>query len=264
MESDPAAVPRVAIPAAVRAGLPAAIQPDVEEEVALDGEMQVFHEDYAQHSRYRHFLQTPTERLSLHFAGEAPKLLTGTRVRVRDVRLGEALALNGSGGSVQPLSSVAPNIFGAQKTIVILVNFQDNAVQPYSLSQARRSLLVAVQPPDSLLAPSHLWLALPRQDGHPRAKPPYPSRDFTRGIDPRLLSCCPHFVNMHLRPDRVVERKHHAKLLTNGRFRERVSPILIRDVAQHTCPVHGLEAFNRDRKCLLEFKDYVARSGTSR
>jgi hypothetical protein len=137
MESDPAEVLRVAVPAAVRAGLPAAIQPDVEEEVTLDGELQVLHEDYAKSSRYRHFLQTATERLSLHFAKEAPNLLTGTRVRVRGVRLGEALALNGTGGSVQPLSSVAPNTFGAQKTIVILVNFQDNATQPYTASQAQ-------------------------------------------------------------------------------------------------------------------------------
>ena len=137
IESDPAAVLRVAIPASVRASLPAAIQPDVEEEVALDGELQVFHEDYAKSSRYRHFLQTVTERLSLHFAGETPKLLSGTRVRVRGVRLGQALALNGSGGSVQPLSSVAPNTFGAQKTIVILVNFQDNTAQPYSPSEAQ-------------------------------------------------------------------------------------------------------------------------------
>jgi hypothetical protein len=137
MESDPAEVLRVAVPAAVRAGLPAAILPDVEEEVTLDGELQVLHEDYVKSSRYRHFLQTATERLSLHFAKEAPNLLTGTRVRVRGVRLGEALALNGTGGSVQPLSSVAPNTFGAQKTIVILVNFQDNASQPYTASQAQ-------------------------------------------------------------------------------------------------------------------------------
>jgi hypothetical protein len=137
MESDPAAVLRVAIPAAVRAGLPAAIHPDVEEEVALDGELQVFHEDYAKSSRYRHFLQTATERLSLHFATEAPTFLTGTRVRVRGVRLGQAVALNGTGGSVQALTSVAPNTFGAQKTLVILVNFQNNAAQPYTPAQAQ-------------------------------------------------------------------------------------------------------------------------------
>ncbi len=137
MENDPAEVLRVAIPAAVRAGLPAAIQPDVEEEMTLDGEMQVFHEDYAKSSRYRHFLQTATERLSLHFAVEAPQLPTGTHVRVRGVRLGQALALDGTGGSVQPLSSVAPNTFGVQKTIVILVNFQDKATQPYTPSQAQ-------------------------------------------------------------------------------------------------------------------------------
>jgi len=137
MESDPATVLRVAIPAGVRAGLPAAVQPDVEEEVALDGELQIFHEDYAKSSRYLHFLQTATERLALHFAKEAPTLLTGTRVRVRGVRLGQELALNGTGGTVQALSSVAPNTFGAQKTLVILVNFQDKATQPYTPAQAQ-------------------------------------------------------------------------------------------------------------------------------
>ncbi len=137
MDSDPATVLRVAIPASIRAGLPASIQADVEAEVTLDGVLQVFHEDYAQTSRYRHFLQTTTERLSLHFAKDAPKLLTGTRVRVRGVRLGQDLALNGSGGTVQALSSIAPNTFGAQKTILILVNFQDNTSQPYSPSYAQ-------------------------------------------------------------------------------------------------------------------------------
>jgi hypothetical protein len=137
MDSDPATVLRVAIPASIRAGLPASIQSDVEAEVTLDGVLQVFHEDYAKTSRYRHFLQTTTERLSLHFAKEAPKLLTGTRVRVRGVRLGQDLALNGTGGTVQALSSIAPNTFGAQKTILILVNFQDNTSQPFSPSYAQ-------------------------------------------------------------------------------------------------------------------------------
>jgi hypothetical protein len=137
MDSDPATVLRVAIPASIRAGLPASIQADVEAEVTLDGVLQVFHEDYAQTSRYRHFLQTTTERLSLHFAKEAPKLLTGTRVRVQGVRLGQDLALNGTGGSVQALSSVAPNTLGAQKTILILVNFQDNTSQPFAPSYAQ-------------------------------------------------------------------------------------------------------------------------------
>jgi hypothetical protein len=137
MKSDPAVVLRVAIPRAVRAGLPAAIQPYVEERAALDGTLEVLYEDYAQSARYVHFLQTATERLSLHFAGEAPHLLTGTRVRVHGVRLGQAMALDGSGGNVQVLVSVAPNTFGAQKTLVILVNFQDKATQPYTQAQAQ-------------------------------------------------------------------------------------------------------------------------------
>ncbi len=137
METDPAAVLRVAIPRAVRAGMPAGVQPYVEEEVALDGEMEVLHEDYAQRSRYVHFLLTSTERLSLHFAGAAPQLLTGTRVRVRGVRLGEAIALDGGGGSVQVLTQIAPNTFGSQKTLLILVNFHDKTTQPYTPAQAQ-------------------------------------------------------------------------------------------------------------------------------
>lgn len=137
MESDPAAVLRVAIPRAVRAGLPAAVQSYVEEEVGLEGELEVLHEDYARRSRYVHFLQTSTERLSLHFAGAAPQLLTGTRVRVRGVRLGGAIALDGSGGSVQVLTQIAPNTFGSQKTLLILVNFQDMTTQPYTPAQAQ-------------------------------------------------------------------------------------------------------------------------------
>jgi len=137
MESDPASVLRVAIPRGVRAGLPAGVQSYVEEEVGLEGEMEAFYEDYARGSRYVLFLRTSTERLSLHFAGAAPKLLTGTRVRVRGVRLGGAIALDGGGGSVQVLTQIVPNTFGSQKTLIILVNFQDKATQPYTPAQAQ-------------------------------------------------------------------------------------------------------------------------------
>jgi len=39
---------------------------------------------------------------------------------------------------------------------------------------------------------------------------------------------------------------------------------VVGDVAQHTCLVHGLEAFNRVSERLLEFKDYFTRSGVPR
>ena len=46
------------------------------------------------------------------------------------------LALS-SGRSVQTLASVVPNTFGEQKTLVILVNFQNNPTQPYAPAYAQ-------------------------------------------------------------------------------------------------------------------------------
>jgi len=79
-----------------------------------------------------------------------------------------------------------------------------------------------------------------------------------------VFSCRPRFINTDLRPESVVEPKHHMKLLTDGSLRERVGSIVVGDVAQHTCLVHGLEAVNRVSERLLEFNDYVTRSGVPR
>ena len=79
-----------------------------------------------------------------------------------------------------------------------------------------------------------------------------------------MFSRRPRFVNADLRPESVVERKHHTKLLTDGSLRKRIGSIVIGDVAQHTRLVHGLEAFNRVSERLLEFKDYFTRSGVPR
>ena len=79
-----------------------------------------------------------------------------------------------------------------------------------------------------------------------------------------MFSRRPRFVNTDLRPERVVERKHHTKLLTDGSLRERVGSIVVGDVAQHPRLVHGLEAFTRVREHLLEFKDDCTRSGVPR
>ena len=84
------------------------------------------------HRATRYELQCP-----LRFAKDPPGLLTGDRVRVHGVRLGSALALDSGTTSVQVVATaIAPNIFGEQHTLLILVNFQDNTSQPYSPAQA--------------------------------------------------------------------------------------------------------------------------------
>jgi hypothetical protein len=138
MESDPADVLRVTVPAHLRASLPLAVQASVEEEVEVEGVLEVLHEDRTDGSRYLYFLETVTSRFSLHFAADAPTdLETGDHIRVRGVRVGQALALDSGGTSVQTLSVALPNTFGAQKTLVMLVNFQDKTTQPYTVATAQ-------------------------------------------------------------------------------------------------------------------------------
>jgi hypothetical protein len=154
IERDPAEVLRVAVPASIRAAMTPEIQELVEQRVELKGELEVLYECAERESRLLHFLEADGERLSLHFAGDPPAaLLTGARVDVKGVRVGQAIALESgdgvkvSGGqrsgdttseatSMTNLATVQPNTFGEQKVLVILVNFQDKQTQPFSASQA--------------------------------------------------------------------------------------------------------------------------------
>ena len=137
VESDPGEVLRVALPANLRAGMASSIQSHLEKEVDLDGVLEVLHEDHANGSRYFYFLETRTERLSLHFATDPPGLPARSHVRVRGVRVGQMLALASGTTSVQTLAAALPNTFGAKSTVVLLVNFQNNPIQPYTVDYAR-------------------------------------------------------------------------------------------------------------------------------
>jgi hypothetical protein len=139
LESDPGEVLRVALPAALRSRLPSTVRPYVEQQTALDGVLLVLHEDGPGGGRYRHFLDTTSGRYALHFASRRPThLLTGSRIRVRGVQVGTTLALATDGTTVQAVAPApAPNTFGEQRTLVILVNFRDNPTQPYSVADGQ-------------------------------------------------------------------------------------------------------------------------------
>jgi len=117
--------------------------------VQVEGVLEHLHEDWPTGSRNLYFLKTTGgERLSLHFAAGPPSdLLTGHRIRVRGRRVGQTLTLDPGAGvellnldgtsiPAAPTTSAAvlPNTLGAQRTLVILVNFQDNPTQPFTLS----------------------------------------------------------------------------------------------------------------------------------
>jgi hypothetical protein len=137
---DPAAALATAIPADVRQEFPTEVRDMIEQQVTLGGQMEVTIEDGLGYSRINYRLISDGRRIALHFADRPSRdLQSGTQVQVQGVRAGDVMVLRSSGmamaaSGASPL--VLPNSFGAQKTLVILVNFRDLTTQPYSPSTA--------------------------------------------------------------------------------------------------------------------------------
>lgn len=141
MESDPGAVLRLALPPGIRSAFPAGIQRHLEREVTEEGVLRVLHVDMPgqEVDRYLYLLKTPTGQRSLRFAGKPTQLLSDSRIRVKGIRLGDSIALASGeqGDSVITVSAAYPNTFGVQNTLVILVNFSNAPVQPFTPAQAQ-------------------------------------------------------------------------------------------------------------------------------
>jgi Gametolysin peptidase M11 len=148
---DPGAILRVALPPGTRAGMPTEVQDLLEQRLTLTGESQMIYEDYPDGSaRLRHFLTDHGKRISLHFESEPPGLLSDTAVSASGVLLDNAMALKSgeslltlaarggaSGGSNGGSPAPVPSTFGDQKTLVILVNFQDQPTESYTAAYAQ-------------------------------------------------------------------------------------------------------------------------------
>jgi hypothetical protein len=125
--------------AAVRDALPAEVRDLVEEGVETAGELEVLHADHVDSAfdHYVHTLATRAGRYSLHFADVAPEAPTGSRISVRGVRIGTPSRSPAppTCSSTRPPSSRTR--IGPQKTLAILVNFQN--APSASPTRSRRS-----------------------------------------------------------------------------------------------------------------------------
>jgi hypothetical protein len=140
IESDPAEVLSAALTSSERADFPGQVASLLEQEAQEDGDLEVYHVDHKDPalSKYLYFLKTAHGKLALHFANEPPALLTGAKVRVHGIKIDNMLALDGGGTAVQQVAAApVPNALGPQRTLVILVNFQDNPAQPYTVADAQ-------------------------------------------------------------------------------------------------------------------------------
>ena len=126
--------------------------------VQLEGHLQITYQDMkdGHHRLFYTLKQSDGIRVPLQFANEPPThLLTGDHVLVSGQQSGGGLILfsnptkttGGGGGSGSSTSGDAtgstassipvPNSFGTQYTLVMLVNFQDDAIQPYTVADAQ-------------------------------------------------------------------------------------------------------------------------------
>jgi hypothetical protein len=142
IETDAAKVLRYALPNEVLLKIPSEFQGLFEKRVDIEGELEVISECDEENSRLLYFVKTGTERLPLYFSKQPDEeLLTGAKIRLKGVRLGDAVVTDNTvSKDFQTTESVLSNTFGEQKVLVLLVNFQDNQTQPYTIDQANNLL----------------------------------------------------------------------------------------------------------------------------
>lgn len=138
VQTDPELLLAAALPSDVRNSMPPEVQNLIEQRVQLIGQMEVSIEDGQNYSKIHYGLLVAGRRLALHFADHAPNdLITGMEIQIAGVLVGEQLVTSSSRISTNNTNtntSILPNSFGQQKTIAILVNFEDEVLQPVTVS----------------------------------------------------------------------------------------------------------------------------------
>jgi len=128
-------------------------------QVEREGTLEIHVEDHARGSRIRYHLVTARERLELRVGSLPRELRTGDRLRVRGVVTDGEMALGGDAGAVQTLASTPVNgAFGDHRTLVMLVNFQDKTLEPYTTSAAHTTVFGTTSDYDREASYGQTWL----------------------------------------------------------------------------------------------------------
>jgi hypothetical protein len=143
-QNDAAATKQAQLPKHILESVPANLSSLFEQEVSIEGELQVVGECEETNGRTLYFVETGKERLQVSFVGSmAEELKTGSRISVRGTRVRDQLIAERDSltitRDIAELTSSA--VVGEKKVLVLLVNFQDNAQsQPYTIDQVNNLL----------------------------------------------------------------------------------------------------------------------------
>jgi len=96
--------------------------------VVLEGDLDVQYEDDDRDGKLVHVLHTNNGRVPLRFQGPPPELPSGSRVRVAG-NLADGTVTT---SNVTALGVSTSRTLGSQSVLVILFNFSNNAIQPYT------------------------------------------------------------------------------------------------------------------------------------
>jgi M6 family metalloprotease-like protein len=135
-------------------------QVGADQQVQIEGELEILYQDFkdGRHPLSYSLKRSDGTRVPLQFVKEPPThLLTGDHVRASGQMSGGSLILySGSTNVKQTTTTTAgdatgtstasipvPNTFGVQSTLVILVNFQDEATQPYAVADVQNGFFTA-------------------------------------------------------------------------------------------------------------------------
>lgn len=115
--------------------LPPEVQAYTEKEVTVEGTTEVLHVDDFKNpvnSKFSYFLKIGNERISLFPTQEIP-IASGARVRAKGIQLDNTIVATTDKASFQVLQPAPqPESVGDQKTLVILLRFQDSGPPPLS------------------------------------------------------------------------------------------------------------------------------------
>ena len=131
----------------------ATTQAQVGQNVQLEGELHIHYQDFKDHARLSYTLKLPNGKtVPLQFIKNAPtRFLTGDKVVAAGQMAGGSLVLysgstnitkikpNSGGGGTTMSSIPVPYSFGPQNVLVMLVNFQDDAVEPFNVTDAQNA-----------------------------------------------------------------------------------------------------------------------------
>ena len=142
MEEHPEVVLEVALPEAVRNSFPENLRDGVEQHTSLKGSLTVtIASDLdLQIATGLYTLTTNAgEHITLHFVdGKGPDLPTDSQIAVHGVRLADQMALlSADSGSVETITAATLVPSTIKNIAVLLFNFQNNAVQPYTPATAK-------------------------------------------------------------------------------------------------------------------------------